>query len=306
MEVFLENQVIEEKNAIGTAYTLANNELFYDIGYKVMQNLDESCLLKCHRLKYNGKIKLVYFTSEYEQIEQVFSKAEPEVIGNLLITLFEAFTQIENLGFLNISCVDNRLDKIFVDPITNAVKIIYLPINSIGMTKNKNVFENELKSQLVKMLSEGRIGQTQKTNLIAECLSDGTLRLQDISRRIQSIGGQSVPTQGVQRQEASVSVPAQNGICLQSLNGAFQFQIMGRDFVLGKSREKVDGEITGNSAISRVHCKILYRDGGYYILDMGSSNGTFLEGKKVTTTEPLRIAPGNRIRIANVEFMVRG
>ena len=61
MEEFIENQVREVKNGIGTAYVLENNELFYDIGYNVMQNLDESCLLKCYRLKYNGKIKLFYF-----------------------------------------------------------------------------------------------------------------------------------------------------------------------------------------------------------------------------------------------------
>ena len=40
MEDFIENQVREVKNGIGTAYILENNEMFYDIGYKVMQNLD--------------------------------------------------------------------------------------------------------------------------------------------------------------------------------------------------------------------------------------------------------------------------
>ena len=55
----------------------------------------------------------------------------------------------------------------------------------------------------------------------------------------------------------------------------------------------MDGEITGNPAVSRVHCKILVRNRSYYIQDLGSSNGTFLNGKKVTMTEPLEIQDGS-------------
>lgn len=65
MKEFLGKQVTEEEHGMGIAYLLENNELFYDIGYKVMQNLEETYLLKCHRLKYNGKIKTGIF---YERI----------------------------------------------------------------------------------------------------------------------------------------------------------------------------------------------------------------------------------------------
>ena len=55
MKEFLGKQVTEEEHGMGIAYLLENNELFYDIGYKVMQNLEETYLLKCHRLKYTEK-----------------------------------------------------------------------------------------------------------------------------------------------------------------------------------------------------------------------------------------------------------
>ena len=48
---------------------------------------------------------------------------------------------------MDIAYVDNRLDNIYVDPATEEVKIIYLPIQIPGVTKNKNTFENELKAQ---------------------------------------------------------------------------------------------------------------------------------------------------------------
>lgn len=76
--------------------------------------------------------------------------------------------------------------------------------------------------------------------------------------------------------------------------------------MIGKSKDRVNGVIIGNPAVSRVHCKILYQNGTYFIVDMGSSNGTFLNGKRVSATEPLPIQNGSRIRIANIELMVRG
>lgn len=64
MEDYFAGKLTEIRETEDTAYLLENNEIFYDIGYKVMQNQENANLLKCHRLKYNGKIKLVYFTRD--------------------------------------------------------------------------------------------------------------------------------------------------------------------------------------------------------------------------------------------------
>lgn len=269
MKEFLGKQVTEEEHGMGIAYLLENNELFYDIGYKVMQNLEETYLLKCHRLKYNGKIKLVYFTKEYVTAETVLANAMPEVKERMIARILDAFTQIINLGFLDIAYVDNRLDNIYVDPATEEVKIIYLPIQIPGVTKNKNTFENELKAQF-------------------------------------EIPNLTIPKAAIQNPAVIENTETPKQLTIQSLDGRFVFHITDKDFVLGKSRDKVDGEIIGNPAVSRVHCKILVRNKSYYIQDLGSSNGTFLNGKKVTMTEPLEIQDGSRIRIANLEFVARG
>ena len=43
----------------------------------------------------------------------------------------------------------------------------------------------------------------------------------------------------------------------------------------------------------------------YFIVDMGSSNGTFLDGMRVTADNPQQIHLGSRITIADIEFVVR-
>ena len=53
-------------------------------------------------------------------------------------------------------------------------------------------------------------------------------------------------------------------------------------------------------AVSRHHAKIFHSDQGYFLEDLQSRNGTFVNGKLVTTTQ--RLEEGDRIRICEVEL----
>ena len=144
MEDYFAGKLTEIQETEDTAYLLENNEIFYDIGYKVMQNQENVNLLKCHRLKYNGKIKLVYFTRDDTSLADCLAKSDIDGVLNLIHRLIEAMLQIENLGFLNMACIDNRLSHIFVEPGTQNVKIIYLPVNLAGVgTYTRQTFSSE-------------------------------------------------------------------------------------------------------------------------------------------------------------------
>jgi len=77
------------------------------------------------------------------------------------------------------------------------------------------------------------------------------------------------------------------------------------EFLIGKKGDQVDGSIQFNKAISRVHCKITCVDNKYYITDMGSANGTYVNGLKVAAGKQIPITVGDRIKLANSEFLVR-
>ncbi len=54
--------------------------------------------------------------------------------------------------------------------------------------------------------------------------------------------------------------------------------------------------ILPDRVVSRLHAHIDRRDEGYFIMDDGSKNGTFVNGKPVT--EPLRLIDGDEIQVA--------
>ena len=44
--------------------------------------------------------------------------------------------------------------------------------------------------------------------------------------------------------------------------------------------------------VSRKHLRIFHRDGKWYAVDMGSRNGTFVNGEDIRGREPIELAPG--------------
>jgi hypothetical protein len=77
------------------------------------------------------------------------------------------------------------------------------------------------------------------------------------------------------------------------------------EFTIGKNSDSVDGVIQFNQAISRVHCKFVCVENRYFLVDIGSSNGTFVNGARVAVNSQVPVKAGDRIKLANSEFILR-
>ena len=76
------------------------------------------------------------------------------------------------------------------------------------------------------------------------------------------------------------------------------------EFLLGKSVSAVNAAITFNKAISRVHCKILREGNQYVVIDMKSSNGTYINQNRLIPNQPYPLHNGDVLRMANSDFRV--
>ncbi len=57
-------------------------------------------------------------------------------------------------------------------------------------------------------------------------------------------------------------------------------------------------------SISRQHCEIIHANGGYFVRDLGSKNGTYVEGKRITGDTALH--DGTRIDLGPVNMVFHG
>lgn len=75
-------------------------------------------------------------------------------------------------------------------------------------------------------------------------------------------------------------------------------------FILGKSGQRSDGVIPEVNTVSRAHAKITRQQGLWYVTDLQSANGTYVDGVRIPPMEPVNIAAGTVLKLANYTFSV--
>ncbi len=73
-------------------------------------------------------------------------------------------------------------------------------------------------------------------------------------------------------------------------------------FRIGKAASGSHYRITDNVAVSAAHAEISEENGYFYVSDLGSLNGTYVNGEKIGMDKPGRLMPGDVISFADEEF----
>ncbi len=76
-------------------------------------------------------------------------------------------------------------------------------------------------------------------------------------------------------------------------------------FRIGKEKSYVDYFIGDNTAISRSHADIVTVDNTYFIIDMNSTNHTFINGNMIQSGDQVQMNHGDILKLANEEFEFR-
>jgi pSer/pThr/pTyr-binding forkhead associated (FHA) protein len=84
--------------------------------------------------------------------------------------------------------------------------------------------------------------------------------------------------------------------------------LIGRS-VEGDEQHRVDLDLTPQggyqNGVSRRHARISKQDGALYIADLGSTNGTRINGSQLTPSREYRLRDGDEVEFARVRTIVR-
>lgn len=88
----------------------------------------------------------------------------------------------------------------------------------------------------------------------------------------------------------------------QGEHGYTDFQIETEEYFIGRDSQCVDGQIQSDG-ISRVHARITRRNGAYYIEDMNSTNGTYLNGELLEHHRIKKLNANDWVRFGLEEYL---
>lgn len=291
----------EERYSTNINYFLETENIFYEVGYKVLRNKENSGFIKCNKVIHNGKIKLVYNTSKYKSLEEVIINSSIDTFITVINKLMRVAIGVKDNGFIEYKNIISNLKNIFVDENNLNVYFIYLPI--VNTDRTDKMFIDEIKRNILKVMDfNSYLRGIQVNNLRFNLTTNKTLEeiLYDMDNTSDKNIVETIDNRGIIIESLS------KRIALKGINTPIDINILiDKDrYLIGSSREYADGVITFNKAISRRHCMILKEMNDYYIVDVGSANGTYLNGVRINKNIKMKIKNGDIIKIANSEFRI--
>ena len=83
-----------------------------------------------------------------------------------------------------------------------------------------------------------------------------------------------------------------------------QIQIDKDEFIIGRSKDIVDYDIA-NKTVGKKHAKFIRKEGKFYLLDLESKNGTYLNNTKLESNAIYEVEDNSTIIFSNVKYIFR-
>lgn len=217
--------------------------------------------------------------------------------------LISNIIDVKSNGFLFCQNIDISFEHIFVDPTTYKVRLIYIPVTQ-KLYDSVTSFENELRTHLVKVIQGSIFSTEPKILQFLANLSNGSMTLENLYIAIKT--GEIIINdfkEGKNEDELAVNMGTMKIVAL-NVPTRVEILITKDEFIIGKKAEIVDGVVSFNKMISRSHCKIIKSSNGFFVIDLQSANGTYVNRVKLQPNQAHEIINGDIIRLANSDFQV--
>lgn len=300
MNRLIENHYVSEtKYGTNFAYILNDDSLFLPTEYKMLQGQTNSIFLKCMKMYFNGNIQLFYLAKTYIPLISILPKLNSESFLSIISNLFGCIIEAKNHGFLSCKHIDISLDHIFIDPTTYKVKLVYIPALN-NLYDDTSSFESEIRISLIKLISEMSNISSTKTMYLSSDLQNGSVSLESILSKLSGKSNNLNSHSGSNELQGTKQIK----LVAMDVQPRFEVVINKQEFIIGKKQSVVDGVISFNKMISRIHCKVICKQEDYYIEDLQSANGTYINNVRLQPKVATRIKHGDVVRLANSNFQV--
>lgn len=176
----IDDLIKESRDNTNISYMLEQDNLFFETGYKVLQNQEKNGFIKCVKVSHNGKIKLVYDISKYKSLQSLLQQITMENFLEVVDRVLEIVSEVKHNGFMQCENIDVNLDKIFIDNNNLNVFLIYLPVNVQTNLSSIGTFERELKKNLAEAISKNKNLNKEMAYGLFDDLQNDNYRLDEI------------------------------------------------------------------------------------------------------------------------------
>lgn len=293
----------------GVSFVMESPSLLSVTGYKVLRSQERGRFIPCVRSRINGREKLTYLTEGSQTLASCLEGTAGRAGQRLLRSFVEAVQLVGENGFLSVQSVLVAPEHVYVDAATGECRLVCLPLTrfSAGGDLETRQAVYDLCASACSALF-GASSPLAGIERSAEYRSGELGALRDVLARgaHEAAPAPSARTRPVSARTEKPAPPSGGRWRLRSARaGIPDLVITSESTVVGKSSSKADLVIPGNPAISRAHCRLcVLSDGTLTVEDLGSANGTFVNGTRIAPSRAVTLRHADALRLANVDFSV--
>ena len=303
MNLLLEGGKISEQRVNENfSYTLEKDCSLNQMEYKVMQSQNGAEFVNCMSVLFNGKNQLLYMPGELKTLLSMSRGIDEEDFITIIASLLGCVADIKKNGFLSCQNIEIASDKIYVDPVTYNIRLIYVPIQP-KIYEDYTSFEDDLRMGVTRIINSEFNMHGKKIQQLYYDLYDKAVKLEDLYEKIRK---KNTDNDQATKKESEKTSRVKR-MCLTALDAPIHTVIeVNQDALsIGRNASMSDVAINFNSAIGRKHCTILRNASFFMIKDENSVNGTFVNNVKVVPGQIRRLDDGDVISLANTKFKVK-
>ena len=282
-------------------YSIAREEDFSNIEYKVLMNQLEHGLLECTKVICNGGIQLIYDISDYQPLSTFYTRLSVEDFFYIISELFTITEQVKNNGFMKNDHLELTMDKIFVNSSSKKVFMVYLPI-VLNTEEKQESIETRINQILINIalnhftLTDHRIKELYEDIKVR----DFTLRAINTKIVNRDYGEADV----LPMKQSNPDMAPRRIMTLTSINSPelIVLRVDKADYMIGKKVAPGHGLIRNFPTISREHGKITCQGDQFFITDLNSANGTYINEQRIPSYVACPLHSKDKLRLANLIF----
>lgn len=266
-------------------------------------------LLPVDRQRMSGRDRLVFDLSGCQALTLWMRKQSNRGIQAMLAAVAGGLNELIAGAYLNVSLIAPDLQHIYVSEYDGRPRLLCLPLCLPPVPDGDPMMPLSLFEAAV---SERGFRAFHKaaTDVRPPAWASGL----HFKVAAESPAGRDCPTDPAagdaetvartQRLPQLADAAGESPLMLESQDGSSLLIPGGLPYRIGQA-PACEGRLSGYPAVSRHHCTLLAADGRVLIRDDHSLNGTFVNGVRLRPGCPEPLAPGDRVRLADVVYRVK-
>ncbi|MBQ2937043.1 MAG: FHA domain-containing protein [Lachnospiraceae bacterium] len=296
--------MIVKENEKQLSFLFQEKDSYFEMGYLILKQANLAGMLPYKRVQQNGKEKLCFQISEVEKLSQILPKlAEDEVIDVLYAVVFMT-QRIEENGFMKKECIWCRYEQIYMDRDSCSPMFAVLPITQEFRYADGSDWMRGFEECLYRIAEYLSIKKQQRIQQLIKLYKTGQMKVEEFLEEINQLGN-GMSGLLVDKSEEEKCVKSNKlELVYAGREGTFQFCVGDEAFLIGRGMDS-DGMLQISMKVSRRHCLITKINGNYFVQDLDSTNGTYVNDTQIPPYELMELEHNDILCVGDVELRVQ-